>query len=289
MKGERIKMKKIVYSSVVALASLVLFSGVALAVESEEEALTSKSIESELSITFKGDETVNPGEGPFANALSFPWAPKEFAFGKQTADFSNNTTYELKNAHVGSQYLVVNDDRDATDARVGKGWALKVNMAPITSTDESKRVIAGTLGLKLEPLQHYNMGKKMNEANTDYDPANPTDMQLDENGKPTTIPVVQDWEDVEKTAPTDIQFGADQLSSTEEAAISITPNKEVAIMDQTDRTIENLRGKEGYATRLGTSTISFSDVDNTVVGKTFTTVLTWTLARDLSGDLPDNK
>ena len=279
-------MKKLVGSSVVALAGLVLFSGVALAVESEEEAKKSKSINSDLSITFEGDEPNIIGEGPFANALSFPWAPKAFAFGTQKADFSNNSTYELKNAHSDSQYLVVNDDRDASDERVGKGWALKVEMAPITSTDESKRVIAGTLGLKLEPLKHYSMGKKMNAENTDYEPAKPTAMQLDKDGKPTETPVIQDWKDVSvngeaKTAPKDIKFGVDK-DILAEATVEVKPNTEVAIMNQADRKVEDLRGQEGYATKLGTSTIKFSDVDTTAVGKTFTTTLTWTLARDIS-------
>lgn len=259
-------MKKLVGSSIVALSGLVLFSGVALATETDISPVIN---ESDLSISFEKDP-INEGKGPYANNLSFTFAPKAFAFGKQTADFSNNASYELKSGHEGKQYVVVNDDRLAEDTNAGKGWNVKVNMAPITDTEEgSTKTISGSLKLNMDAVKHYNLGTKTNAAGDDIEPA-----------EPSAEGVVQDWGIAGTTpeAPTDVFLGTGTTALTG-TTLDVQPGTEVAVMNQANR--ETARGKEGYATRIASSFVSFTDVDASVVGKTFATKLTWTLTRDL--------
>lgn len=259
-------MKKLVGTTLVALSGAVLFAGTASALEVETNPTT---LNSDLSISFEKDP-INDGKGPYANHLSFTFAPTTFAFGKQTADFSNTAVYDLTSDHAGKQYVVVNDDRPDTDKNAGGAWNVKVQMAKISDTEAgSDKTIAGTLKLNLSDVKHYNMGTKANAIGDDIEPAEP-------NGKD----VVQDWGIAGKTptAPTDVYLGA-EASALLGTTLEIQPEAEVAVMNQSERTA--LRGKEGYATKINNSSISFTDVDASAVGKTFATKLTWTLTRDV--------
>lgn len=265
MKGDNKIMKKLLGTTLVGMSGLVLFSAVSLAAETGNE--PTKSYESDVNIKFEA-ENPNTGTGPFADRLSFTWAPKAFEFGTQVADFGDKAEYELKNAAAGKQWIVVNDGRLENDPKAGKTWNVKVNMDEfkekgVEDTTNAQK-INGTLTINLDEVKQYNMGKEGNDAGTDIKPMDPN------------MPgAVTEFDQ----KPSDIFLGAEEVALVG-TSLTIKPGESVSVMNQNaDRTGEAIK-QEGYATRLASSKVKFTGLTSDVVGKEFGTKLTWTLTRD---------
>lgn len=261
LKGDN-TMKKILGTTLIGMSGIIMFSGIALAEETGFE--PTKSYNSELSIKFEAEDP-NQGTGPYKDRLSFTKAPRAFQFGKQLASFEDKVEYKLNSSASGKQWVIVNDDRGEKIPNAGKEWNVEVVMDEIkeVTTDVNPQKLAGTLNIALDEVKQYHIGTKMNENNTDIEPANPN-----ETG------VVTEFD----KKPTDIFLG-NEKTALKGTSIELAPGVSTPVMKQDKQRTEIV--KEGYATRLADSTIKFTGLTSDVVGKEFGTTLTWTLTRDV--------
>lgn len=255
-------MKKIVLTTLLATTGALLLANTAEAKELPTTANTS-----DVSLTFQTDP-INTPDGPFQGALSFTWKPSSYNFGKQVLAL-NSASYDLAAPHAGFQWVVVNEDRVDSDEDYGQPWNVKASMSDLSEVGGTDVLTNGKLTLEMDSVKHYNMGTKMNAANTDIDPAEPNE-----------VGAVTEW-DATHTAPTDIALLDDVANAALGGSLVLEKNEEVNVLAQTAERAVADKKREGYASNIKSANISFATLDKSVADKTYAGTVTWTLERTL--------
>ncbi|EOL49879.1 hypothetical protein [Enterococcus caccae] len=178
-------MKKILFTTLLASTALLIFAKPANAEEVGKE-------QTDLGIRFETDGPNKPGSGPFKDNLALVWTPSKFDFGRQAAT-ANIATYS--NTVEDEQYIVVNDDRQGTEAGgEGEGetkasttsaWKVTATLSKLVSKDNSATELPSKLTFTLGDPQSYDIGEVDPDTN-DFLP-NPIEGNLGKLSDPNNI------------------------------------------------------------------------------------------------------
>ncbi|MGX7244556.1 WxL domain-containing protein [Enterococcus quebecensis] len=178
-------MKKILFTTLLASSALLIFAKPANAEELGKE-------QTDLGIRFDTDGPVKPGSGPFKDNLALVWTPSKFDFGRQSAT-ANIATYS--NTTVGDQYIVVNDDRQTTEAggeetkaSTTSAWKVTASLSKLVSKDDSATELPSKLTFTLGDPQSYDIGEVDPDIN-DFSPNVPSQDNLGQLEDPNNIVV----------------------------------------------------------------------------------------------------
>lgn len=218
-----------------------------------------------VTYVYKKDNNDLVTEGPYANDLSFTWAPKAFKLGKRRAS-AGAQEYKLESESKDRQWVVVNENRSTENW--GRQWDLKAQMGELTS-DNGDVISGARLSFNLSDVQHYMIGETLTANGEDIVPNDPNEAGA---VKPFGV------------APVDILVG-NTTKPLGAAIILESSNKgqtmEEKILTQSRNRFGEERVHEGYAVKLSEQRLFVPRVSESSWNKDFMTTIKWTLTRDI--------